>query len=285
MRFHPFADIFPLMEGDDFAGLVADVKAHGLREKVVTYRGQILDGRNRFLACQRAKVKPQFRVFSGNDADALAYVVSSNVHRRHLDASQRALAAARIESAIHGGDRKSDQDANLHLDRSTVAESMSVSPRSVASARKVIDAGSKALVHAVEAGEVSVSKAASVVDLPKSEQLKAATAKPAASDVDDEFTPDEIAKAEAIEREYEAAMAKVMDSDDKLAAAHTEIKRQAAEIAVLKLARDGFMNGKAAITRLLGQEQRKVERLEKKLKAADVELESLRERVAIMGAA
>lgn len=100
-----------------------------------------------------------------------------------------------------------------------------------------------------------------------------------------EWDAEEDAALEAAEAEYARSMDKVMQADDRLAAAHAEIKRQAAEIASLKLARDGFMNGKAAITRLLGQEQRKVERLEKKLKAADAELEALRERVAIMGAA
>lgn len=108
---------------------------------------------------------------------------------------------------------------------------------------------------------------------------------PAEPEPEDDWSPDELAKAEAIEREYDAAMAKVMDSDDKLAAAHAEIKRQAAEIAILKLARDGYMNGKTEMTRLLDAALRKVDRLEKKLKAADNELEALRERVAIMESA
>lgn len=281
MKFHPFADIFPLIEGDDFTALVADIKAHGLREKVVTYRGQILDGRNRFLACQRAKVKPGFRAFSGDDAAALAFVVSVNVHRRHLTESQRAMAAARIATLPKGANQHASIEAPSQKE---AAETLKVGRASVQRAKEVIDHGSKALQQAVEAGEVSVSKAASVVDLPKSEQLKAATAKPV-PDADDEWTPDEIAKAEAIDREYSDSIDKVMESDDKLAAAHAEIKRQAAEIAILKLARDGYMNGKTEMTRLLDAAQRKVDRLEKKLKAADNELEALRERVAIMESA
>jgi hypothetical protein len=50
LRFHPLADIFPLMEGVDLDALVADIKAHKLQNKIVLYEGMILDGRNRYRA-------------------------------------------------------------------------------------------------------------------------------------------------------------------------------------------------------------------------------------------
>jgi N6-adenosine-specific RNA methylase IME4 len=52
--FHPLADIFPLIEGDDFEALVSDIRTFGLRESIVLFDGQILDGRNRYLACVAA---------------------------------------------------------------------------------------------------------------------------------------------------------------------------------------------------------------------------------------
>ncbi|MGF1629149.1 MAG: hypothetical protein ACFCUT_06730 [Kiloniellaceae bacterium] len=42
-----------------------------------------------------------------------------DLHRRHLDEGQRAMIAARLVNVRHGGDRKSDQAANLPVDAVT----------------------------------------------------------------------------------------------------------------------------------------------------------------------
>lgn len=177
MQFHPLANLFPLIEGQDFADLVADVKANGLHQPVITYEGQILDGRNRYRACVAAGVEPRFEAYEGDDA--LRFVVSLNLRRRHLSESQRSVVAAKIANMARGGDRKSDQTANLRFDPSlpitpvsvaTAADMLNVSGRSVENARAVIAHGVPELVERVEAGEVSVSAAADVARLPEAEQ-------------------------------------------------------------------------------------------------------------------
>lgn len=252
MKFHPYAEIFPLIEGAAFDELVADIKLHGLREKIWLYEGKILDGRNRYLACQKANVKLETRNYTG--VNPLAFVISLNIQRRHLSVEQRGFAAARIATLTKGGDPNASRDA---LTQDEAAEKLDVSRSTVQRARKVIEKGSKALQSAAESGEIPLKKAASVVNLPKSEQLAAATAKPERVDFDD----DEVATAEAMERELAASIEKIMAADDRLAASYIEIKRQAAEIAALKISRDGFMNGKGEMVRLLKKEQSKNERL------------------------
>jgi hypothetical protein len=53
-----------------------------------------------------------------------------------------------------------EKDTNLHVNREAAAELLAVSPRSVASARKVLEHGQPELIAAVERGEIAVSMAA-----------------------------------------------------------------------------------------------------------------------------
>ena len=170
LPFHPVANVFPLLEGEQFRELAEDIQAHGLQEPIVLFEGKILDGRNRYRACFTGRVAPQFRTFDERDGNPVAFVISANLRRRHLNDSQRAIIAAQLEKLKHGGDRKTDQDANLHLDRGRVAELLNVSPRTVASGRKVVVHGIDDLRRKVESGTLSVSAAADVAELPEAEQ-------------------------------------------------------------------------------------------------------------------
>src|SRR5262245_11343514 len=49
---HPLAEIFPPLEGPAFDALVADIMGRGLQEPIWLYENKILDGRNRYRACQ-----------------------------------------------------------------------------------------------------------------------------------------------------------------------------------------------------------------------------------------
>jgi hypothetical protein len=60
MADHEIANAFPLMEGIEFDELVADIKAHGLRNPITLFEDQILEGRNRDRACRIAGIKPLY---------------------------------------------------------------------------------------------------------------------------------------------------------------------------------------------------------------------------------
>jgi len=160
---HPLAAIFPILERDALVALADDIRLHGVREPIVLLGGQVLDGRNRYLAARQAGL-PYAAIptveFEG--PDPLAYVISLNLKRRHLSESQRAMVAAKIETARPG---RPGKDANSQVTRPEAASLLNVSERSVASAAVVLERGVPELAAAVEAGKVAVSAAAEVARL------------------------------------------------------------------------------------------------------------------------
>ena len=96
-KVHPLANALPLIEGEEFDQLVADVRAHGLTHPITLSSDEstILDGRNRYRACTAALVDPSFTtVPAAWDENAVAYfIIGANVLRRHLTPGQRAFAA------------------------------------------------------------------------------------------------------------------------------------------------------------------------------------------------
>lgn len=157
---HPVAAIFPMMSDEEIAALAEDIKERGLVDPIILHEGVLVDGRNRLAACNLIGCMPRVEKWKpSKGAQTIeSWIVSKNLHRRHLTTSQRAdlvpqLVAAGVFPNLESG-----------------AKAMQVSTQTAYSAKAVRDKGSAALKDAVGAGEVSVSAAAEVADLPKSEQ-------------------------------------------------------------------------------------------------------------------
>ena len=137
-EYHPFANLFPMLPEVELKELAEDIKNNGLINPVVLYKHKIIDGRNRYEACKLNEIEPTYEELKG-DIDPLSYVISTNLKRRHLNSSQRAMVAAELANMKHGGDRKSDQAALLQFDISVedAAKLLNVSVRSVSSAKEV----------------------------------------------------------------------------------------------------------------------------------------------------
>ena len=165
-EFHPAAELFPLLRGKAFQELVADIKKNGLAEPILLdAEGRILDGRNRYRACLEAGVEPRFVDWRGEGSPA-GLALSLNLHRRHLDESQRAMVGARLAmlleaEALKRKGRRSDLTADLRSgERGASCDKTSllvnVSPRLVTYASKVVKEGCDELIAAVESGELAV---------------------------------------------------------------------------------------------------------------------------------
>ncbi len=181
LKFHPVADLFPMLDEVGFKELVCDVKENGLHDPIWRHHenGTIIDGRNRYLACLEAGVTPKFRYWDGKGS-LTSFAISVNLKRRHLSESQRAMIAVKIkpmfeQEAKQRQGARTDVQENLPegtfgQSRDKAAKTLGISGRTVTSAEKVINKGVSDLVKAVEEGKVSVSSAASACNLPKEKQ-------------------------------------------------------------------------------------------------------------------
>jgi hypothetical protein len=174
---HPAADLFPLMTGAEFDALVADIAEHGQVDPVVTDReGRLIDGRNRVRACNMVGVEPLTKVYDGDDVTQ--FVVSHNLHRRHLTDSQRAMIAARLaqrkpgyrdETAHQSGDLPNIGEIPPSV--SQAAALLGVKENTVTTAKHIIRNGTEGLQQLVADGLAPVTTGSRVaVELSPDEQ-------------------------------------------------------------------------------------------------------------------
>ncbi len=191
IRFHEYAEAFPWLEGAALDALREDIRQHGVREPIVMLDGAILDGRNRYMCARELGIEYPVVEYAGDDP--LAFVVSLNLLRRHLNESQRAAAAARLANLRVGKPpaksanwRNNDQADFLPpiptppepVSQADAAKMLNVSERSVQRAQRVIDTAPAEIVRAVDQGHISVSLAAKVADLPEAAQADVIAAPP-----------------------------------------------------------------------------------------------------------
>jgi ParB-like chromosome segregation protein Spo0J len=173
MEAHPLCLLLPVMRLEEYKALKRDIKEHGLLSPIVVFEDMVLDGRHRLQACDELRIKPTFTRFKGDYDKATAYVLSHNLYRRHLTASQRARVAADL--AEHFAEQAKAR-ANLPTTgraRDKAAAAMGVSSRSVADAKRVKTKGTPKLDRAVRDGKVAVSAAAKATAQPAEVQDRA----------------------------------------------------------------------------------------------------------------
>lgn len=98
---HEAANLFPIIDDDNLKALAEDIRIHGQQEPIWMFEGQLLDGRNRVIACAMIGRDPIRKEWKPQPGETPAtFVMSRNVHRRHLTASQRAAVAVQLEAVI-----------------------------------------------------------------------------------------------------------------------------------------------------------------------------------------
>jgi ParB-like chromosome segregation protein Spo0J len=159
MESHRFCEIFPVADESTLQDMANSISQHGLQEDIVTYEGKILDGRSRYSACLIAGVEPIFEEFSGDDA--LQYVITKNLHRRHLTASQRAFVAYNVYSLLK------ERDASVTMEM--VAKQFSIGERTMRDVGMIKTSASESVQTAVRDGEMRVGKAIKAIEQAQNE--------------------------------------------------------------------------------------------------------------------
>lgn len=166
IELHPLCTLFPRMSGGKFSALVEDIRANGLRTPITLHDGLILDGGNRYRACIEAGIEPTFAKFDG--ASLVGFVLSANLHRRHMTAGQQAAIVASAQdwakAQTHGGSRKADQVDACPLETiAGRAAASGVSTKTQQRADKVAKSDPD-LARAVGHGDVPLSAAVAQVE-------------------------------------------------------------------------------------------------------------------------
>ena len=270
LELHPLCTLFPRMAGPDFDALLADVAEHGLREPIVLHDGMILDGGNRYRACIEAGVEPRFREFDGENI--VSFVLSANLHRRHLTPGQQAAIVASATDWARAHAAGSNQYAHKARgpatlpDLSTVADRAAMAGASERTQRMAdkVARESPGLAREVAAGNVSLPAAVEAIKAGELSVNQAIAPKPAAPKVSEADT----LKARIAELEQALTEARDAAADAGALAqdllmqiegeADKRLEQLRAELKATQVTRDIALRENAALKREVKRLQRQI---------------------------
>ncbi len=279
---HPLSAAFPAMSDEDFQALKDDIEVNGQREPVMLFEGMVLDGWHRYRAV--TELGMTLKSFTKpDDEDPVVVAKSANMHRRHLTASQRAIAEVALHQWAPAGKQKAGAKAAaaaaLPATTDTMAKDAKVSPRMIRDAKVVHKAG---LSEPVRDGALTLEKAAAVArgkpaDPPAKPVKRTIDQRPA--DVAPPSTSDDLKEAQdAItdladenEKLRDRLAIEAMDASEEektqAAALITELRARVktleAELSAVKTSRDTYMRESGEKTRQIDHWRKRAEKAEK----------------------
>ncbi|MBV5294720.1 MAG: hypothetical protein JZU58_20455 [Curvibacter lanceolatus] len=278
---HPLSAAFPAMSPADFEALRDSISNIGVQNPITLLDGMVLDGWHRYTAATELGMTcPEVDLAPTNDPRD--FVLAQNKARRHVTQAQLALATTAVYDWMPEGNPgfvQLDTECPVAKTTAELAQIAGVHPNTIKQAKAVQKRAAPEVIEAVKRGDVGLPKAAAISKLPQEQQASALTAPtpkvaPAAEAIEpsvsegpqpDDIGPDAeelaaLAAAEAADRE---ALAKLLDSDDKLATAHAEITRLNHLTAQLQQRLNGLMNEKNEAVKQCKALQRQLDRARK----------------------
>jgi ParB-like chromosome segregation protein Spo0J len=243
--FHELANIFPMTGSEAYAQLRDDIKKYGLLEPITVWDNKILDGRNRAKACMELGIEPVYVEYTGNDP--VGFILSKHIHRRQMTQSQLAMLVKKLENLPKG---RPDLNA-CAFTQDEAAKRLGVSPRLLQLAKKVHEKAIPEVAALVEAGKLTVDKAATLSEATPEQQREAVTKVEAGEKCptfkpqkdSQEKNPKEPSLEDLLTSELKAALALPRDSQER-SEALTEVFISVIEDCFLrKIPREEFLQG------------------------------------------
>jgi hypothetical protein len=231
---HELSSAFPDLEEPAFYELQEDIKANGLRNPITLYDNKVIDGWHRLRACMNLGLEP---VLTELDGDPVDFVIGQNIHRRHLTASQRAMALATCNAWRGIGSNQHDQlsyqyDSSLSIRE--LADKAKVSKVTAQRAKQVSQKGTEDIKEQVKKGAMTLAEAVQVVDGAKPRKAP----KPPAGD-------DELKKAyQKLAKDYDKLQARYDDLNEQYEETLSNYSELAKEIEILDAIRNNESVGK-----------------------------------------
>lgn len=282
LELHPLCTLFPRMAGAEFSALVQDIIANGQREPIITHGGMILDGGNRYRACLEAGIEPQYMKFGGDNV--VSYVLSANLHRRHMTSGQMAAIVASCQDWAKAQSANRPEKAGTSAGLSTIASRSAASGAGERTQRKA-DKVAKAdlgLAKQVAHGEVSLNAAVAKIDGKKKKTKRPKAAKAPSPEPEEQYDPrdDQLSglaeSLSAVSAENEDLKARLaieaspVSEEEKTAAVdliaelRKENKTLKETIKALTSSRDRFQAECAQHKRQIQRQRRDIEKMTKK---------------------
>jgi len=186
------------MTDEEANALLDDIRENGQKYAIELYDGKVLDGRNRYVQCLKLGIECDTVDVTADIDDPVKHVLSANLHRRHLTASQKSIIAGKADKLLErlkddalkrmkegGGDKKSqmarEKSGTVKLPdpikgetREQLGKIIGISGSMVDRGLKVVEKGTPELVKAVEEGRMSVTNAAKLTEEDAETQKQAA---------------------------------------------------------------------------------------------------------------
>lgn len=160
--------LIPPLAPEELAQLEANILADGCRDPLVTWRGILIDGHNRFAICSKHGLT--FQAVERDFADrshVIEWIIRNQFGRRNLSAYERTKLALRLEETIAARSRQGERtdicqksDNSVPLDtKRELAKAAGVSHDTVAKVKKIEAQAAPEVKAALSTGAMSINQA------------------------------------------------------------------------------------------------------------------------------